>query len=284
MCDQLEQYNKDTHPATVERQRVEGEIKKVYYGGMGGQYSAYDLKDKIADKVDAFNAWLEANYPKAGFGEPEIAKLQEVIDAEQGALDALIASTAASWDAALKAAAADMETLITDRTAALELRIAEKTQLMNDVIADLAENFIVIYWDTVEEIYKSVNYYERQGLVWKALYQKDAFLAEVGGIRDWLIQGLADVRSQMVSELNDERLGFADFRAAQRALATQQIQQISENLQKAVNSGLDRAGATQAEKGELVPAQDEKLEKFVYELSELQQAPKGHGNEHGNGY
>lgn len=284
MCDQLDQYNNDTHPAAVERHRVEGEIKKVYYGGMGGKYSAYELKDKIADKVDAFNAWLEANYPKNGFGEPEIERVQGVIDAEQGALNALIASETKRWNGALEAAAADMETLIADRTAALELRIAEKTQLMNDVIADLAENFIVIYWDTVEEIYKTVNYYERQGLVWKALYQKDAFLAEVGGIRDWLIQGLADVRTQMVGELNVERQGFADFRGKQRGLFSDSTQQISANMQKAVDSGLERLGATQTEKGELVPAQDEKLEKFVYELSELQQAPKGHGNEHSNGY
>lgn len=55
-------------------------------------------------------------------------------------------------------------------------------------------------------------------------------------------------------------------------------------MKKAVDSGLEKLGATQTEKGELVPAQDEKLEKFVYELSELQQAPKGHGNEHSNGY
>lgn len=284
MCDQLDAYKADTHPAAVERQRVEGEIKKVYYGGIGGKYSAYELKDKIADKVDAFNAWLAANYPLNGFGEYEIARVQETVNTEVGALNALIASQTLAWNTALEQAAADMETLIADRTAALEARIAEKTQLMNDVIADLAENFIVIYWDTVEEIYKSVNYYERQGLVWKALYQKDAFLAEVGGIRDWLVQGLADVRSQMVGELNVERTGFADWRVAQRGLFSESTATISANMQGVVDTGLDKAGKTQAEKGELVPAQDEKLEKFVYELSELQQAPKGHGNEHSNGY
>ena len=244
MCDQLDAYKADTHPAAVERHRVEGEIKKVYYGGIGGQYSAYELKDKIAVKVDTFNEWLAANYPKNGFGDYEIARVQETINTEVGALNALIASSTQAWNAALAQAAADMDTLILDRTAALEARISEKTQLMNDVIADLAENFIVIYWDTVEEIYKSVNYYERQGLVWKALYQKDAFLAEVGGIRDWLVQGLADVRSQMIAELNVERDGFAGWRATQRGLFSESTQTTSANMQRVVDTGLDKAGQT----------------------------------------
>ena len=88
----------------------------------------------------------------------------------------------------------------------------------------------------------------------------------------------------MVGELNVERTGFADWRVAQRGLFSESTATISANMQGVVDTGLDKAGKTQAEKGELVPAQDEKLEKFVYELSELQQAPKGHGNEHSNGY
>ena len=92
MCDKLDAYKADTHPAAAERHRVEGEIKKVYYSGIGGQYSAYDLKDKIAVKVDTFNEWLAANYPKNGFGDYEIARLQETINTEVGALNALIAS------------------------------------------------------------------------------------------------------------------------------------------------------------------------------------------------
>ena len=102
MCDQLDAYGNDTHPAAVERQRVEGEIKKVYYGGIGGKYSAYELKDKIAVKVDAFNEWLAANYPKNGFGDYEIARVQEVINTEVGALNALIASKTQTWNAALQ--------------------------------------------------------------------------------------------------------------------------------------------------------------------------------------
>ena len=88
----------------------------------------------------------------------------------------------------------------------------------------------------------------------------------------------------MVNELNVERLGFADWRTTQRGLFTESTLTVSANMQRVVDTGLDKLGKTQAEKGELVPAQDEKLEKFVYDLSELQQAPKGYGNEHSNGY
>ena len=87
--------------------------------------------------------------------------------------------------------------------------IADKTSAINAVIDELIEDYIVIFWNTIEEIYKEISFYERQGLIWKALYGKDAFIAEVSGIRDWLLQGLADIRAQLVAELGAERSGFA---------------------------------------------------------------------------
>ena len=88
-----------------------------------------------------------------------------------------------------------MSDAIDERIKRMEDLNKEKRDAMDAEIARLTEDFIAIFWDTVDEIYKNVNYYERQGLIWKALYQKDAFLAEVGGIRDFLISGLADVRT-----------------------------------------------------------------------------------------
>jgi hypothetical protein len=52
----------------------------------------------------------------------------------------------------------------------LDQLIEEKIAEMNVQIENLNEEFIIIFWQTVEEIYKFVNYYERQGLIWKALY------------------------------------------------------------------------------------------------------------------
>ena len=55
---------------------------------------------------------------------------------------------------------------------------------MNARLADLTENFLRIFWETTEEIFQTVHYNERQGLMWKALYQKDAFVAGIAAIRD----------------------------------------------------------------------------------------------------
>lgn len=44
---------------------------------------------------------------------------------------------------------------------------------MNDRIAELTQDFLKIFWETMEEIFQTVHYNERQGVMWKALYQKD---------------------------------------------------------------------------------------------------------------
>ena len=51
--------------------------------------------------------------------------------------------------------------------------IANKKDVINQMIETITDDFIIIFWDTIEEIYSKVDYYERQGLIWKALYQKD---------------------------------------------------------------------------------------------------------------
>ena len=108
------------------------------------------------------------------------------------------------WNDAAADATNDLNNEIAEKISEMDYIIADKTAVINAVVDNLTEDFIVVFWDTVEEIYNSVNYYERQGLIWKALYQKDAFLAEVSALRDELIQDLADIRSQLVSELADE--------------------------------------------------------------------------------
>ena len=65
---------------------------------------------------------------------------------------------------------------------------------MNARLADLTENFLRIFWETTEEIFQTVHYNERQGLMWKALYQKDAFVAGVAAIRDEMLAALAQNR------------------------------------------------------------------------------------------
>ena len=183
LCDQLEANQNGTSPAAIERKRVQGEIKKVYYGDGNGAYGANDLKNKIAKKVDDFNAWLEENYCNCDFGDAEIAEVEAEIAAQQKAMDDAIAEKNQEWNDALAKATADLNEAIERNTDKMDALIKQKSDDINAVVDKLTEDFIVIFWDTVEEIYKQVNYYERQGLIWKALYQKEAFLAEIAKIR-----------------------------------------------------------------------------------------------------
>ena len=47
--------------------------------------------------------------------------------------------------------------------------------------------------------------------MWKALYQKDAFIAAVAQIRDEMVATLAANREQMAAELQAERLDFEQY-------------------------------------------------------------------------
>jgi len=87
--------------------------------------------------------------------------------------------------------------------------IKAKRAYIDELIELLTEDYIVVFWDTVEEVYDLVNYYERQGLIWKALYQKKAFIETVTVARDWLVAGLAEVRANFVQELNGSRALYA---------------------------------------------------------------------------
>ena len=51
-----------------------------------------------------------------------------------------------------------------------------------------------------------LSYNERQGLMWKALYQKDAFIAGVTAIRDEMLATLTQNRDQIASDLQFERM------------------------------------------------------------------------------
>ena len=106
--------------------------------------------------------------------------------------------------AAFTAAAADATAQLTGMAAAnaatLEESDAARIAALNARIQELTIDFLKIFWETVEEIYRSTSYNQRQGLIWKALYQKDQFIAGVNAIRDEMVQQLSDNRDQLASE------------------------------------------------------------------------------------
>ena len=167
--------------------------------------------------------------------------------------------------------------------------IEGKQMEMDEIVAKLTEDFIVVFWDTVEEIYHAVNYYERQGLIRKALYQKGQFLEGINEIRAWLVAGLAETRSALVSELNAERTAFAAYVAAERTAYSEsnaamraELAGVVSAARQSVDATAETKTASLAEKGAYDPAGI--LEKFVYDLASSQYNPNAHGAAHGNGY
>ena len=146
-----------------------------------------------------------------------------------------------------------------------------------------------MFWNTIEEIYKEVSFYERQGLIWKALYGKDAFMAEVEAIRDWLLQGLDDIRAQLTGELADERAGMAAFINENRDGFFSDTQDMRAEL---AATKADARASMEATEEELLALLNSKgkndetgnLKTFVYDLASIGYQPKGFGHHHADGF
>jgi len=78
-----------------------------------------------------------------------------------------------AWNTKASEATAKVNAEIMYKLAHLDSIIEAKTEEMNDIVAHLTEDFLLVFWKTIEEVYAEVSYYERSGLIWKALYQKD---------------------------------------------------------------------------------------------------------------
>ena len=114
----------------------------------------------------------------------------------------------AAWNLVAEENRIQLNAAISSKVSQFDEKTIMKREEVQKIIDDLTEDFVVVFWDTIEEIYHSVNYYERQGLVWKALYQKNQFLEGVKEIRDELIQILIECRAELVAQLNMERANF----------------------------------------------------------------------------
>ena len=156
---------------------------------------------------------------------------------------------------------------------------------MNARLADLTENFLRIFWETTEEIFQTVHYNERQGLMWKALYQKDAFVAGVTAIRDEMLAALAENREQMASDLQFERLAFEEWISENTSAALAAYGEMKANVVAAGAEALSELLATVEELGAGRAHGDEisNLKAFIYDLATLRFNPNGNGNAHGDG-
>ena len=65
-----------------------------------------------------------------------------------------------------------LKTAIDNKIEDMNQLVFEKTKVIDDLVADLQENFVVKFWDTLQNINQNVRTNEREALVWRALTKK----------------------------------------------------------------------------------------------------------------
>jgi hypothetical protein len=192
-------------PIAVERKRLEGLIKNIYYADEQ-TLKLQGREGKKAQIKALLDGFIAQNFPV--FGEKELVELTALVAQETDAMLAAVADAQASYSAAAADSTLQLQTRVLENAAAMEAADYERIAALNARIAELTVDFLKIFWETVEEIYRATSYNERQGLIWKALYQKDAFIAGVNAIRDEMVIQLSDNRSQMAAQAAAEMQGF----------------------------------------------------------------------------
>ena len=147
----------------IARKRAQDDIKKLYYRDGNGAENAEDLKAAIRAVLDEFEAALEDPALAGSFDDfatAEINAAKEKIAAECAAFDGEVQDALDSWNDAAKNALADFDAEIAQQTQNLNDLIAEHQATMADRVAELIEDYIVEFWNTIEDIYSNVSFVE----------------------------------------------------------------------------------------------------------------------------
>ena len=270
-------------PIAVERKRLEGLIKNIYYADEQ-TLKLQGREGKKAQIKALLDGFIAQNFPV--FGEKELVELTALVAQETDAMLAAIADAQASYSAAAADSTLQLQTRVLEDAAALEAADYERIAALNARIAELTVDFLKIFWETVEEIYRATSYNERQGLIWKALYQKDAFIAGVNAIRDEMVVQLSDNRAQMAAQAAAELQGFADFVAFNRAEMNAALAKMRDNMRA---RGAKAIADLKAEIERLSPQSPDKnaevgnLEQFIYDTAVIRFNPNVNGEAHADG-
>ena len=76
---------------------------------------------------------------------------------------------------------------------------------MDALLNALTNQFEQKFWESIESIFESIHYLERQALIWQALKGKDKLIVQAQSVREQLVKTLAETHTKLVSELNAER-------------------------------------------------------------------------------
>ena len=270
-------------PIALERKRLEGLIKNIYYADEQ-IYKNQNREGKKAEIKALLDGFIAQNFPV--FGEKELVELTALVAQETEAMCDAVEAAQVSFNTAAADSVLQMQTRILENAAALEAADYARIAALNARIAELTVDFLKIFWETVEEIYRATSYNERQGLIWKALYQKDAFIAGVNAIRDEMVIQLSDNRAQMAAQAAAEMEGFQAFLAFNRSEMNAALAEMKATMRA---RGAKAIADLKAEIDRLSPQSPDKnaevgnLEQFIYDTAVIRFNPNVNGEAHADG-
>ena len=266
----------------IERQRVEGLIKDVYYADEQ-QYADQGREGKKAAIRALVQEFAEKVFPV--FGERELEIMQDTVQRNVDTICDTVIAELDRWDAAVQDARSQMDIQMSLARQSLFFLNQEQQASMNARLAELTDDFLKIFWETMEEIYQTVSYSERQGVMWKALYQKDAFIAGVTAIRDEMVAALNANAEQMAAELQAERVEMEQWISENTSAMTATLYEMKGNVLRAGGEAMDELRETVLRLGEGKAQADEvsNLKAFIYDLAAIRFNPNVNGKAHGDG-
>ena len=270
-------------PIALRRKELEGDIKDIYYSDEQ-QLKLQGREDKKAAIKALLEGFIAEQFPV--FGQPELMDLTALVAAETEAMCDAVDAARASYDAAAAAAAQEMSLAIAAKSEEMDQLNAALISALNDRLAMLNEDYLKIFWETMTDIYQSVSYNERQGLIWKALYQKDAFIAAITAIRDQMVEDLAANKRQLVEEMNAERDALAAFSSQNRLEMDAKLKEMKADLIASGAQALDDLKDEIERLSPQSPSHEQEignLKDFIYDLAVIRFNPNDSGDGHSNG-
>ena len=163
--------------------------------------------------------------------------------------------------------------------------IAQQILDANAEVDRYADRYIQEFWDAAKDIFGPISYKEKSGLAWKALYQKEGFLDQIGDIRDQLVANLNEIRRCLMEEALACKAGLADFKTNNLASLQTDLEAFSSELaeQAEVNTQDIVAEIDGLKESYDTVAEVDALEDFIYDLADIRPNPNGYGRSHADG-
>ena len=163
--------------------------------------------------------------------------------------------------------------------------VAVSTADMNLKVEDLSKNYIAMFWDAIKMIFGEVDVRERSGLAWKALYQRRAFMDQIGAMRDQFLADLGEVRSCLATDMLAEKTALMEWKLENATGAQSDVDALASELNTTTETTTTTVLGQVEELKETYDTVNEveALENFIYDLADIRPNPNGYGRSHADG-